>query len=79
MDCNLLRELSLLNRKYHINSIQYHCDLLKQAPKEVVATIRDRKKWRRIRQLKMKHKEIPLSVVVQFVAYEHLIVKEKEK
>ena len=81
-DFNLLRELALLNRKYHIGLIKYHCDLLTQAPKEEIETIGNRKKWQRIKQLKKKNKKIPLSFIVRFVTYEngHLIgFKEKEK
>jgi hypothetical protein len=81
-DFNLLRELALLNRKYHIGLIKYHCDLLRQAHKEVVKTIKNKKKWERIKKLKKKNKTFPLSFCVNFVTYENeslIGFKENEK
>ena len=75
-DFNLLRQLALLNQKYHIGLIKYHCDLLKQAPKGEIETIKNRKKWQRIKQLKKK-KKYPFRVL--FSMLQTKIKKRKNK
>ena len=53
-DFNLLRKIALLNRKYHIGLIKYHCDLLEQAlkcDKKTIKFIKKKKNWKRIKRI----------------------------
>ena len=51
---HLLRKIAILNKKYHINEIRYHCDLLEQAlgsDKKTIEFIKKKKNWKRIKQI----------------------------
>lgn len=55
---HLLRKIAILNKKYYIGEIRYHCDLLEQAlqsDEKTIKFIKKKKNWKRIKQIARKN------------------------